>query len=99
VFTFIELKQGGNGGKPAESNSCVVPVAHWLQQSLYSLLGDYLAVDVSNTWYLYREQQLVGMMQVGMMQVDLNGFMWDDNVMTSMKMVMTTSSNHTYSQN
>jgi hypothetical protein len=43
---FCWTQQGGNGGKPNEPNSHVVPVAHWLQQKLYFLSGDYLGGNV-----------------------------------------------------
>jgi hypothetical protein len=44
---FWRTQRGGNGGKPEEKNSRVVPVARWLQQNLYFLSGDYFGVNVS----------------------------------------------------
>jgi hypothetical protein len=43
---FRRTQRGGNGGKPDEKNSHVVPVARWLQEKLYFLSGDYLGVNV-----------------------------------------------------
>jgi hypothetical protein len=43
---FRRTQRGGNGGKPDEPNSRVVPVARWLQRKLFFLSGDYLGVHI-----------------------------------------------------
>ncbi len=42
---YGHTQRGGNGGNKEEPNSCVLPIAYWLQRKLYFLSGDYLKCD------------------------------------------------------